>query len=49
MIDSHVASRPSAYVGYNSGIGTLDRIRTCDLFLRRELLYPTELQGFANY
>lgn len=28
--------------------GALDRIRTCDLPLRRRSLYPTELRGRRN-
>ncbi len=26
-----------------------DTIRTCDLLLRRQLLYPAELRGLKNY
>jgi hypothetical protein len=29
--------------------GTRDRIRTCDLRLRRALLYPAELRGLCLY
>lgn len=33
----------------SKSIGTPDRSRTCDLDLRRVLLYPTELRGQTSY
>jgi hypothetical protein len=32
-------------IGFLTLTGDPDRIRTCDLPLRRRLLYPTELRG----
>lgn len=31
-----------------NGDGAPDRIRTCDLWLRRPVLYPTELQAHST-
>ena len=44
----YTASQP-VYYHYSNTCGDLCRIRTCDLVLRRHLLYPAELRDQQKY
>ena len=41
-------STPAAPLGATGEVGTPDRIRTCDLLLRRQTLYPAELRALRD-